>query len=316
MQALQISKEGPSPKLELSTVPKPSLKPGHALVKVHASVINPSDVLNSQGRFPHSTYPRIPGRDFAGVIEEIDGPSNLIGQAIYGTSGREFSFTEDGAHAEYCLVKTSAIVEKPENLSFVQAASIGVPFTAASITLERAGVQKGDAVMVMGATGMVGSAVSQLAKLKGCKVLGVGRGRDVDINSTEDPTLSKAKLLTDGKGPDVVIDTVGDAKLAHSAIETLAFRGRYVFIAAPRGQEGPIVGVNFLSVYRREVSLIGCSTGEYSQEKLGDDLRSMSEAFKSGDLVPTQESSLTSIGIGKAVEAYATKGKKFVIKLD
>lgn len=62
---------------------------------------------------------------------------------------------------------------------------------------------------MLGATGQVGSAVANLAKLWGCKVLGVGRGNAAKIDSAGDPTLSKAKALTDGIGPDVVVDTVG-----------------------------------------------------------------------------------------------------------
>lgn len=204
MQALQLTKvDASAPSIELITTPKPIPGPGQVLVQVKASPIQPSDVLNSKGLFPHTTFPRIPGRDFAGII--VDGPSHFLGKEVFGTSGHDFSFTQNGCHAEYCLVSEKAVVEKPKNLSFAQAAAAGTPFTTAEIALRRAGVKAGETILVLGATGQVGSAVANLAKLWGCKVLGVGRGNAAEIDSAADPTLSKAKELTGGKGPEVVI---------------------------------------------------------------------------------------------------------------
>lgn len=93
------------------------------------------------------------------------------------------------------------IVEKPKNLSFAQAASAGTPFTTAAIALRGAGVKAGETLLVLGLTGQVGSAVAHLAKLLGCKVLGVAKGNAAEIDSAVDPTLSKATTLTNGKVP-------------------------------------------------------------------------------------------------------------------
>lgn len=314
MQALHLTREGASaPSLELTTTPKPIPGPGHVLIHLRASPIQPSDVLNGKGLFPHTTFPRIPGRDFAGIV--VDGPSHLLGKEVFGTSGHDFSFTEDGAHAEYCLLSERAVVEKPKNLSFAQAASAGTPFTTAAIALRRAGVKAGETVMVPGATGQVGSAVAQLAKLWGCKVLGVARGKAAEIDSAGDPTLSKAKELTDGKGPDVAVDAVGDAELAQAAIEVLGFRGRYSFISAPRGGNSK-VPVDFLSVYRREVSLVGNNSVNHSQEELAQELKSMCEGFESRALVPMKESGMTFISLQDAIEGYAEGTKRYVIRFD
>ena len=315
MQALQLKKDGPSvPSLSLITTPKPSPGPGQVLIQVKASPIQPSDVLNSQGRFPHTKFPRVPGRDFAGIV--VDGPSHLSGKEVFGTSGHDFSFTEDGCHAEYCLISQKVVVEKPKNLSFAQAASAGTPFTTAAIALRRAGVKTGETVLVLGFTGQVGSAVAQLAKLWGCKVLGVARGNAAEIDSAGDPTLSKAKALTDGKGPDVAIDTVGDADLAQAAIEVLGFGGRYSFISAPRGGNSK-VPVDFLSVYRREVSLIGNNSVDHPQEEMALELKHMREGFESGALVPMKESAMTFVGLQDAIGGYTEGGRKrYVIKFD
>ena len=314
MQALRLKKEGASsPSLNLITTPKPTPGPGQVLIHVKAASIQPSDVLNSKGLFPHTTFPRTPGRDFAGVV--VDGPSQHIGKEVFGTSGHDFSFTEDGCHAEYWLISERGVLEKPKNLSFAQAASAGTPFTTAAIALRRAEVKAGETVLVLGATGQVGSVVAQLAKLWGCRVLGVARGSAAEIDSAGDPTLSKAKALTDGKGPDVAVDTVGDAGLAQAAIEVLGFRGRYSFISAPRGGDSK-VPVDFLSVYRREVSLVGNNSVDHSQEEMAQELKGMCEGFESGALVPMKESGMTFISLQDAIEAYADGKKRYVINFD
>ncbi|KAL9068097.1 MAG: hypothetical protein Q9161_006450 [Pseudevernia consocians] len=314
MQALQLTREGASAaSLKLITTPKPIPGPGQVLIQIKASPIQPSDVLNSKGLFPHTTLPRIPGRDFAGIV--VDGPSHLLGKEVFGTSGHDFSFTEDGCHAEYCLLSETAIVEKPKKLSFVQAASAGTPFTTAAIALRRAGVKAGETVLVLGVTGQVGSAVANLANLWGCKVLGIARGNAAEIDSAGDPTLSKAKALTNGNGPDVAVDTVGNAELAQAAIEVLGFRGRYSFISAPRGGNSK-VPVDFLSVYRREVTLIGNNSVDHSQEEMTQELKSMCEGFESGVLVPMKESAMTFINLQEAIEGYADGKKRYVIRFD
>ena len=314
MQALQLTQEGASnPLLKLITTSKPTLGPGQVLIQVKASPIQPADVLNTKGLFPHTTFPRIPGRDFAGIV--VEGPSHLVGKEVFGTSGHDFSFTEDGSHAEYCLISEKAVVEKPKTLSFAQAASGGTPFTTAAIALRRAGAKAGETVLVLGATGQVGSAVASLAKSWGCKVLGVARGGAADVDSAADPTLSKAKALTDGKGPDVAVDTIGNAELAQAAIEVLGFRGRYSFISAPRGGDSK-VPVDFLSVYRREVTLVGNNSVDHSQEEMAKELNDMREGFESGALVPIKESAMTFISLQEAIDGYADGKKRYVIRFD
>ena len=314
MQALQLTKEGTSaPFLKLTTTPKPTPGPSQVLVQVKASPIQPSDALNSKGLFPHTTFPRIPGRDFAGIV--VEGPSHLLRKEVFGTSGHNFSFTQDGSHAEYCLISENVVVEKPKNLSFAQAASVGTPFTTAALALRRAGAKAGETVLVLGATGQVGSAVAALAKSWGCKVLGVARGNAAEIDSAGDPTLNKAKTLTDGQGPDVAVDTVGNAALAQAAIEVLGFRGRYSFISAPRGGDSK-VPIDFLSVYRREVTLVGNNSVDHSQDEMAQELKTMREGFESGVLLPMKESAMTFISLQEAIEGYADSKKRYVIRFD
>jgi NADPH:quinone reductase len=92
----------------------------------------------------------------------VDGPADLMGREVYGTSGDSLGFSMDGTHAQYCLIPIDSLATKPSNLSFAQAATIGVPFTTAALALHRANVQSIDVVLVLGASGAVGSAACQL----------------------------------------------------------------------------------------------------------------------------------------------------------
>ena len=89
MKALQVQLVDGTHKVQLLDLPKPTVKPGYVLVQVRASAVQPSDLMNIKGGFPHTTFPRVPGRDYAGVIVETEA---LAGQEVYGTSGNEVSF--------------------------------------------------------------------------------------------------------------------------------------------------------------------------------------------------------------------------------
>lgn len=90
MNALQFTDTGDLAHLRLVEVPMPVPSAGEVLVKVNAAGLNPSDVKNVLGRFPYTTMPRIPGRDFAGVV--VEGPQALLGQEVWGT-GRDLGFS-------------------------------------------------------------------------------------------------------------------------------------------------------------------------------------------------------------------------------
>jgi NADPH2:quinone reductase len=212
-------------KLEFASHPDPELQRHELLVKVAASPIQPSDLLNAKGNFPHTTFPRVPGRDFAGVVV-APATSPWHGKSIYGTSGPDLSFTCDGAHAEYVVVHEDAVAEVPKGLSLKQAAVMGVPWTTAYLTLLRAEARKGETVLVFGAGGNVGGAVVQLAKssLFKCRVLTGGLGEAYDVDTTKD--LNVVKDLTFGHGPDVIVDTTGNLQLMKAGLAQLNRGGR------------------------------------------------------------------------------------------
>lgn len=315
MKAVQLTQAdtGVPPVLSIINTTIPTPTPEHLLVKVHASAIQPSDLLNSRGGFPYTTFPRTPGRDFAGTI--AFGPRS--GEEVYGTSGFTHAFTIDGFHAEFCLVREDAIAPKPSNISFLQAACIGVPFTTAALTLRRAAVKSSDTVVVIGARGSVGFAVVQLARKRGCLVITVGRDDKADICTARDPELKALSTLTQGRGIDVVIDTVGVPSLIQAAIGKLAYAGRMAFIAAPGDSK---LVIDLKSFYRQEKSLVGCNSLSYSVQEMAKEMAAMTTEFEKGTLVPPDEKKWTKVGLDQAAEAYAKAGHegagKYVIVME
>ena len=315
MKAIRLTaKSGCKLSLALATLPKPVLAPNTVLVKIHAAALNPSDILNADGGFPHTTFPRTPGRDYAGTV--ADGPAELLGQEVYGTSGNSLGFTTDGTHAQYCVIPRDSLATKPSNLTFAQAATVGVPFTTAALALRRANIQSTDVVLVLGAFGAVGSATCQLARERGCRVLTGARRDTADINLTTDPELNTGKTLTDGKGPDIIFDTTGSPALMNAALLCLAPRGRLSYISAPK-KGATSFTVDMKQMYREEKMLIGCNSVLAGLSETAMDLKAMTTAFESEQLLVTKEDDLEKVYIEDAINAYNMvrngAGKKYVI---
>lgn len=299
---------------------KPTLKSGEVLVKILASPINPSDLLNSNGGFPDTKFPVVIGRDYAGEVVEPSS-SSWCGKHVYGTSGLDLSITTDGTHAEYVVIPEDALAEYPKNLNAEQAAMVGTPWTTAYLTLYRARAKKGETVLVTGANGSVGSAVVQLAKssLFGCRVLRAGRGDKYDVNTVADPELTKANELTDGRGPDVMVDTVGDLNIAYAGLRKLHAQGRLAIITtgASRGVTETKVPIDFKELYRTEHSIVGCNSFAHTQQEMGSFLKEISKGFESGELQAPDVSRFEKITLDKAADAYADMSsgskKKYLI---
>lgn len=311
MRALRATRSNASapPSLSLQTIPIPSPGPGELLLRIRASAIQPADILNSQGGFPHTTFPRTLGKDFAGTV--VSGPDEWMGKDVYGTSGSTLSFTTDGAHAEYAVVPADGVVEMPRGMAFAQAGGLGTVWGTAAMALQRAEARGTDVVLVLGATGQVGSAVVQVAKEMGCTVIGVGR-KGTDISSISDPTLESAKEITGGRGPDVVIDTVGDLSLTRAAFEILAVKGRMSIITAPR-QGNTEISLDVKSLYRRQVKVVGVNTAGVGMEEMAEVLGGLREGFERGALVPPGEEGKRAVGIEDAVKAYEERWKGALI---
>ena len=324
MQALTLTKAGDTstPSLSFTTKhPIPSPPPGHLLVKIYASAIQPSDIFNAQGGFSSTTFPRIPGRDFSGVVVgsgDDDAASPLLNTAVFGTSGFTHGFTTDGFHAEYAVVPVDGVAPKPPHLSHLQAATVGVPFTTAALMVKRSKAMKGDTILVLGAHGAVGSAASIMLDDIGCHVLRAVRGAGGDLDTSADPGLLSVRNLTDGRGVDVVIDTVGLPVMTSAAIDcALGHGGRLVFIAAPKGPD-PTLTIKMRDFYRAEKTLLGLNSVDHSSALMAEVLRGLERFFESGRWMQGEAGKWTEISIEKAAEVYLqpAKGHKYVINLE
>lgn len=161
MRALRFDRFGDPAVLQVVDLPDPVGTPQEAVIRVHAASVNPSDVKNVAGAMEGTVLPRVPGRDFAGVV--ISGPAEWHGVPVWGTGG-DVGFTRDGSHAELMSVPVDALVRKPEGLSSEQASAVGVNFVVAWLgAVETAQLSDGETIAVFGVSGGVGGAVAQIA---------------------------------------------------------------------------------------------------------------------------------------------------------
>lgn len=172
MKALVLKRYGSAKSLEFTDLPRPAVKPDEILVQVHAAGLNPVDNMIAAGSFKpiiKLQLPVIMGSDLAGVVVETGS-----GVTCFKVGDEVFASTFDsgfGALGEYAAVPEHVAVLKPENLDFVQAASIPmVALTSWQALVERAQLQPGQQVFIPAGAGGIGSFAIQLAKLLGAKV--------------------------------------------------------------------------------------------------------------------------------------------------
>ncbi len=291
MLAVRINSFGPPSELQIQDVPQPGLGLNEVLVEVLAAGINPSDVKNIAGNMQHTTLPRTPGRDFAGIV--VCGPDSIIGREVWGTGG-DIGFTRDGTHAEYIALPLDAIRPKPRSLSMDEAGSIGVTFVTAYLCLDAAQLTASDTFLVIGATGSVGSAAIQIAKWKGARVLGTVRresdrelaqqaGADEVINLADKELPELVKAVTQGKGATVILDTVGGLMFEPS-LKSLAHKGRLIEISSSAKERR--VNFDLIDFYHQEARVFGVDSRVLDARACAEILGKLAPGFESGALRP------------------------------
>jgi NADPH:quinone reductase-like Zn-dependent oxidoreductase len=299
MRALCFEEYGPPSVLKVVEREAPLPGPGEVLVQIMASAINPSDVKNVSGAFK-SPLPRIPGRDYAGVVVKGD---SLVGLQVWG-SGAGFGVLRDGSHTEYMVVPTDSLSEKPRNLSMAQAASVGIPYvTAWSTLIKAAELRAGEVVLVVGVSGSVGQAATQIAHLHNARVIGAARqdahrsGADLLINPATGSLPDAVRAATAGRGVDVVLDTVGGA-MFEPALKSLALGGRHIAITSAGERR---VSLDLVDFYHNQSRLLGVDTMKLSGSEIAGILGSLRPAFEDGRLVPPE---IATSSLDGAVKAY------------
>jgi NADPH:quinone reductase len=291
MQAILIERFGDPSELQWKEVPRPNLREGEVLVEVHAATVNRSDVLNARGSFPFTTLPRIPGRDFAGVV--VEGPQELLRAEVWGTGGGELGFIRDGSHAQYLAVSRNAVAPKSNTLSLEEAAASGLAYvTAGSALIELGGVSAGETIFVTGAAGGVGSAAVMIARWKGARVIGAIKdeseraraqraGVEVIVDTSREDVTDAVLAATDGGGANLVLDAVGGS-LFEQALNSLGEKGRMVVITTTPDKQN--VSFNLLDFYRKGLCLFGLMTSFLDAEGSAAILRDLGPGFDEGAL--------------------------------
>ncbi|MDT0621052.1 NADPH:quinone oxidoreductase family protein [Croceitalea vernalis] len=243
MKAIRCNKYGLPSTLILEDID--ALKPNEkeVLVEVKACGINFTDTLIIQGLYQFKPeLPFTPGSDLAGIVKAVgNGVTHLkVGDEVFG-------FVAYGAMAEEVLVPSKACFLKPPQMDFPTAASFMMAYgTSFHALKDRAKLQKGETLLVLGASGGVGLAAVELGKLMGAQVIAAASsddklklcaayGADHLINYTTDDLKASIKDLTNKKGVDVIYDPVG-GNFSEAAFRAMAWNGRHLVIGFAAGQ--------------------------------------------------------------------------------
>jgi NADPH:quinone reductase-like Zn-dependent oxidoreductase len=239
MKAIQITQYGNEDQLQIVDIPQPKAAKGQIVVRVATVTFNPIDSKLTSGAMKQIAplhFPFVPGSDFSGVVDSLgeDVKDFKPGDAVFGYS------PASGAYAEFVVVDANKAAKKPSQLSDAEAASLGVVGQTALQMLDRAGLQKGQTVLVQGAGGSVGSIVVQVAHHRGIKVIATATAKDIarlkEYGANQVIDYKAERFEDHVKGVDAVLDAVGGDVQARS-FGILKPGGVLVSITQPPSEE-------------------------------------------------------------------------------
>ena len=297
MRAAVVKEFGPILSHKLGSLPDPAPGASEVLVTIKAAAVNFVDSLVVTGK-----YQFLPERPFApGKL-----PAGLVGALGAGVQDlkvgdRVLALAEQGGYAERIAVPARACFKLPETMSFVDAAAMALVYDTAWFALrERARLDAGESVLVLGGTGGVGLAAIQLAKALGARVLAgvanpakqalaasAGADAIVDLSQDNLRDLLREQVFhrNNGNGVDIVLDPVGGDAF-EAALRALAWGGRLVVIGFASGRI-PSVAANYLLVKNIEVN--GLQISDYRKRRpdlMAQCMREIFALFEAGKLKP------------------------------
>ncbi|MCU0967571.1 MAG: NADPH:quinone oxidoreductase family protein [Rubrivivax sp.] len=246
-------------------LPQPG--PGEVRVAIRAASLNFPDLLIVEGRYQvRPPLPFVPGSEFAGTVDAVgEGVSNLRpGQpvAVIGSHG---------GFASHALAAAANVIPLPPGFALEHGAAFAFTYgTSHHALADRAALQPGETVLVLGAAGGVGTAAIQIAKALGAKVIAAASsaekcalcrsiGADEAIDYSAADLREALKSLTGGRGVDVVYDPVGGG-LAEPAFRSMAWRGRYLVVGFAGGA---IPALPFNLALLKGASIVGVFWGDF-----------------------------------------------------
>jgi NADPH:quinone reductase-like Zn-dependent oxidoreductase len=323
MQAVVYRCYGSPDVLNLEAVSKPVPAADELLVRVHAASVNPLDwhymrgspyimrLMAGIGAPDDITL----GVDFAGVVEAVgeDVSSFSPGDAVFGGSS--------GAFAEYITVRDDrAVVSKPANVSFEQAAAVPIAAVTALQALRDHGmIRAGEKVLINGASGGVGTFAVQIAKSMGVEVTGVCSTRNVDlvrsIGADHVIDYKKESYPDADVQYDVIVDMVGNHSMAANR-RALAAEGRYIIVGGEKGDWiGPLKGPLKAAVI---APFVDQTLKSFTASMRRDDLVELARLMEEGKLTSVIDRRFSLAEVPAAVE-YSESGRargKIIIDIE
>lgn len=309
MKAIIYTQYGAPDVLQLKDVDKPEPKDNEILVKIKATAVNSGDIRLRKADpfavrfFFGLTKPNrnILGGVLSGEVEAVGAAVKLFkaGDQVFGTTGMSF-----GAYAEYkCLPENAVLALKPGNITHQEAAVIPFGATAALFFLRKADIQKGQKVLINGASGAIGTAAIQLAKYFGAHVTGVCSTANIDmvrsLGADKVIDYTKEDFTKNGETYDIIFDTVGKISFSKS-LKSLTKKG--VMILAASGMAGMLQGMWTSMTSSKKII-----TGLISQK--AEDMSFLKKLIEDGRLKPVIDRSYTLEQIAEA-HSYVEKGHK------
>jgi len=290
MKAVVCTKLGKPNLLEIKDIDMPTISKDEVLIKVEVAGVNFPDALLVQGKYQIVIDPPfIQGNEVCGIIEEkgenVDIP---VGTKVIG-------IPPIGGFAEFVTINKNLIIPVSMNFDSLAGASLPINYGTSYYALKRrANAQSGESLLVLGASGGIGTATIQLAKVMGLKTIcAVGSddkaeyvkslGGDEIVRYDQVDLKETVKELTDGKGVDIVIDPVG-GEVSEQALRATAFNGRLLVIGFANG-EIPKISLNLTLV--KGVSIVGVWWGRWtntSPHETAEDFSELVSFVESGKL--------------------------------
>ena len=269
MKAVVCRAYGPPQALVLEDIAPPRPQAGEIVIHVHAAGVNFPDVLIVQGKYQFKPEPPFsPGAEVAGVVAAVGADVTE-----FAPGDRVAASMLYGGYRGAVAVPAEAAHRVPDGVSFEVAAAATLAYgTSYHALQDRAALQPGETLLVLGAAGGVGLAAVELGRLMGARVIAAAsseekletcrrHGAESTVNYEREDVREAVKRLTDGRGVDVVYDPVG-GKYSEPALRGMAWKGRHLVVGFAAG-EIPRVPLNLTLL--KGCAIVGVFWGQFAR---------------------------------------------------